>query len=179
MISVTTAPQVQAEVAPRERRRQLRRQDTRSRHLGELHAIRSLLERATDIVATEWVHDAWFNVATTTGPRAVTAYDIGLVQHNAVTGACLVGSIVHAAGGPATVRTQLVQRTLDLTWHTLREDPERPVRWCPGPGARRMQVRDLTHWNDFPGRTQSEVIDLMSAARHATIRQAEQYLVRQ
>jgi hypothetical protein len=27
------------------------------------------------------------------------------------------------AADPAAVQTQLVQRTLDLTWHTLYEDP--------------------------------------------------------
>ncbi len=141
--------------------------------------MRSLLDRATDIVATEWVHGAWFNVTTTAGPRAVTAYDLGLLVHNPVTGACLVGSIVHAAGGPATVRTQLVQRSVALTWHVLREDPERPVRWSPSPHDRRLQILDLTRWNDFPGRKQSEVAELLRAAQHAAARQHERHLLSQ
>jgi hypothetical protein len=82
-----------------------------------------------------------------------------------VTGACLVGAVVQAAGGPATVRSQLVQRTLDLTWHALREDPSQPVRWCPGPRMRTMQVLELTHWNDAPERTRADVVDLLQSAQ--------------
>jgi hypothetical protein len=104
-------------------------------------------------------------VATASGHRAVTAYDLGVAEDRPVIGACLVGAVVHAAGGPATVRSQLVQRTLDLAWHALREDPDRPVRWCPGPRVRMMRVLDLTHWNDAPARTQGEVVGLLLAAQ--------------
>ena len=97
--------------------------------------------------------------------RVVTAYDLDLAMDRPVTGACLVGAVVQAGGGPATVRSQLVQRTLDLTWHALREDPSRPVRWCPGPRMRMMQVLELTYWNDAPERTQGDVVTLLRAAR--------------
>ena len=90
-----------------------------------------------------------------------------------VTGACLVGAVVQAAGGPATVRSQLVQRTLDLAWHALREDPDRPVEWCPGPRIRMMRVLELTYWNDAAGRTQDEVVDLLLAARRTADVQRE------
>jgi len=149
----------------RAERRRLKRQDELSGHLAELQAIRALLERAIEVVGVGWVQGAWFTVATAGGKRAVTAYDLRLAEHRPVIGACLVGAVVQAAGGPATVRSQLVQRTLDLTWHTLREEPERPVRWCPGPQVRLMRVLDLTHWNDAPGRTHGEVVDLLRAAR--------------
>jgi hypothetical protein len=36
-----------------------------------------------------------------------------------VVGACLVGAIIHAGGGLPQLRTQVVQRAMDLTWHTL------------------------------------------------------------
>ena len=149
----------------RAERRRLKRQDELSGHLAELQAIRALLERAIEVVGVGWVQGAWFTVATAGGKRAVTAYDLSLAEHRPVIGACLVGAVVQAAGGPATVRSQLVQRTLDLTWHTLREEPERPGRWCPGPQVRLMRVLDLTHWNDAPGRTHGEVVDLLRAAR--------------
>jgi hypothetical protein len=149
----------------RAERRRLKRQDVLSGRLAELHAIRALLEQAAEVVSGGWVQGAWFTVATASGKRAVTAYDLGVAVNRPVTGACLVGAVVQAAGGPATVRSQLVQRALDLAWHTLREDPDRPVRWCPGPRMRMMRVLELTHWNDALGRTQGEVVDLLLAAR--------------
>lgn len=149
----------------RAERRRLRHQDALSSRLAELHAIRALLEQATDVVSGGWVQGAWFTVATASGKQDVTAYDLRLAVNRPVTGACLVGAVVQAAGGPATVRSQLVQRTLDLTWHALREVPGRPVQWCPGPHVRMMQVLELTHWNDARGRTQGEVVDLLLAAR--------------
>ena len=149
----------------RAERRRLKKQDELSGRLAELHNIRALLGDAAEVVGGGWVQGAWFTVATASGRRDVTAYDLGVAEDRPVTGACLVGGVVQAGGGPATVRSQLVQRTLDLTWHTLREEPDRPVRWCPGPRVRMMRVVDLTHWNDAPGRTQREVVDLLLAAR--------------
>src|SRR3712207_214472 len=69
------------------------------------------------------------------------------------------------SGGPAMVRSQLVQRTLDLVWHTLREDPQRPVRWCPGPRMRMLGLLELTSWNDAPGRNQEQVLALLRAGQ--------------
>jgi len=144
-----------------------------SAQLAELFSIRTLLVQAADIVSHGWVQGAWFTVATPEGGRSVTGFDLRLARTQPVTGACLVGSVVQAAGGPGAERTQQVQRTLDLTWHALRDDPDQPVRWCPGPDVRMMQVLDLTHWNDAPGRTQAEVVDLLVAARQTTVAQAD------
>lgn len=148
----------------RAERRKLQRVDRLSAHLAELSAIRALLEQAAEVTRQGWVQDAWFTVDMANGKRQITALGMRLVENRPVTGACLVGSIVEAAGGPATVRSQLVQRTLDLAWHSMREEPGEPVRWCPGPRVRTMHLLDLTHWNDAPGRAQGEVVDLLLAA---------------
>ena len=147
----------------RAERRRLRHLDAVSARLAELHAIRALLEQAVNVVDAGWVKGAWFTVATAGGNRAVTAQDLDLLVDQSVTGACLVGGVVQAAGGPATVRSQLVQRTLDLTWHALREDPAQAVRWCPGPRVRMMHVLELTHWNDAPERTRADVLNLLQS----------------
>ncbi len=152
----------------RAERRRLKHLDALSAHLAELHTIRELLDQTHAVVSAGWVQGAWFTVASASGERAVTAYDLSRAMDRPVTGACLVGAVVHAAGGPASVRSQLVQRTLDLTWHALRENPTRPVRWCPGPRVRIMQVLELTHWNDAPERTQGDVVNLLQAARETT-----------
>jgi hypothetical protein len=149
----------------RAERRRLKHHDALSRQLAELHAIRALLEQTAAVVSAGWVQGAWFTVASASGKRTVTAYELPVVANQPVTGACLVGAVVQAAGGPATVRSQLVQRTLDLAWHALREDPDRPVQWCPGPRMRMLGVLELTRWNDAGGRTQGEVVDLLTAAR--------------
>ena len=149
----------------RAERRRLRHLDALSARLAELHAIGALLERAASVVDAGWVKGAWFTVATASGNRPVTAHDLDLLADRSVTGVCLVGGVIQAGGGPATVRSQLVQRTLDLTWHALREDPLQPVRWCPGPRVRTMHVLELTHWNDAPERTRTDVLGLLHRAR--------------
>ena len=149
----------------RAERRRLRRLDALSARLAELHTIRALLEQAAKVVDAGWVKGAWFTVAGASGPRVVTGHELDLAMDRPVIGACLVGGVVQAAGGPAAVRTQLVQRTLDLTWHALREDTSQPVRWCPGPRIRMMHVLELTQWNDAPERTQADVLNLLEAAQ--------------
>ena len=163
----------------RAERRRLKSQDAVSRRLAELHAMGALLERAADVVGAGWVQGAWFTVATPGGKRDVTAYDLPMMVHRPVTGACLVGSIVEAAGGPVTARSQLVQRTLDLVGHVLREDPARPVQWCPGPRMRMLGVLELTRWNDAPGRTQEQVVGLLVAGRRTIDLQRDLYLAEQ
>jgi hypothetical protein len=142
-------------------RLRLRRVDALSAQLAQLQAISSLLEHATEIVLGGWVQGAWFAVDMGDRTRVVSAPELRLTADNPVTGACLVGAVVQSGGGPAAVRSQPVQRALDLVWHSLREDTGRPVRWCPGPPVRMMHVLDLTHWNDAPDRTRGDVVQLL------------------
>lgn len=145
-------------------RRRLRRVDALSTQLAQLQAIRTMLEQAIEIVRDGWVQGAWFAVDVGGRTRAVTGPEIGLTTDHPVTGACLVGAVVQAGGGPEAVRSQPVQRALDLVWHSLREDSGRPVRWCPGPPARAIHVLDLTHWNDAPDRTRGDVVELLRSS---------------
>lgn len=157
----------------RAERRRLRRLDALSAQLAELPAIATLLDKAAGVVQAGWVQGAWFAVSSPDGQRTVTAYDLGLAEDLPVVGACLVGAIVQAAGGPEMVQSQLVQRSLDLTWHVLHEEPGQPVRWCPGPRARIMSVLELTNWNDSPRRSRDDVVGLLVAAQHAAETQRE------
>ena len=156
----------------RAERRRLRRLDALSVRLAELHTIRALLEQSVKVVDAGWVQGAWFTVAGASGPHVVTGHEVELAMDRPVIGACLVGGVVQAAGGPATVRSQLVQRTLDLTWHAMREDAAQPVRWCPGPRVRMMHVLELTYWNDAPERTKADVLDLLQAAQETAALQS-------
>lgn len=145
-------------------RRRLRKVDALSAQLAELHTIRALLEQAGEIVRRGWIQGAWFAVDVGGRTRAVTALELRLTRDHPVTGACLVGAVVQAGGGPEAVRSQPVQRALDLVWHSLREDSGQPVRWGPGPPVRMMHVLDLTHWNDAPERTRGDVVGLLQSS---------------
>jgi hypothetical protein len=150
---------------PRGERRRLARCDAVAVRLAELHAIGALLSEAAAVVGSGWVQNAWFAVATPRGERLLTAHQVRQIYVYPVTRACLAGSIVLAAGGPDQAPTQLVQRTLDLTWHALRDDLEPPAVLCPSPPVRTMRLLDLTRWNDAPGRTRTDVINLLGSAR--------------
>ena len=178
-MSVLTVPHQRIRSTRRERRAELRRLgrlDATASRLAELHAMGPLLERAADVVARGWVQAAWFTVAAGGGKRRVTAYELRRAENRPVVGACLVGAVVHAGGGPSAVTSQLVRRSLDLTWHALHGSPGERVQWCPGPDVRMLRVLDLTSWNDAPGRTQDEVVGLLVAARHLTDVERGRYL---
>jgi hypothetical protein len=155
----------------RERRRErqrLARQDRLAAHLAELHRIRDLLGDARAVIASGWVQQGWFTYRDPQGhQRTINAGNLRSIGDRPITGACLVGAIVHAGGGLSAVRSQPVQRALDLTWHTLYGDDREPIRWCPAPPIRSAQVRDLTRWNDEPGRTSDDVVSLLDATERA------------
>jgi hypothetical protein len=158
----------------RAERHRLARQDGLAARLGELHHIRALLEDAVVLLDVGWVQHAWFAVIDDQGGRRrLAAHEVHLVEERPVSGACLVGGIVHAGGGPQAVRSQLVQRTLELTWHTLYEGERQSVRWCPSPAVRGAHVRDLTRWNDHPQRTRQDVAGLLHSAVALTDTQIE------
>jgi hypothetical protein len=160
--------------AARVERRRLARQDRLAARLGELHRLGGLLADAVDVVERGWVQHAWFRYRDEVGrTRLATAYDLHLMAGRPVVGACLVGAVVEAGGGVPAAGSQIVSRALDLTWHVLREDPGRRVRWCPSPAERAVQVRDLTSWNDARDRRAGDVADLLlttSGAARAELR---------
>ena len=159
-------PRLRGRAARRERRR-LVRQDRLSAHLAELHHIQTLIADARTVVCGGWVQNGWFTYRDEEGVEyTATTQDLPLVEDRPVTGACLVGAIVAAGGGPQEARTQPVQRALDLTWHTLYGGHQR-VHWCPSPQARTDHMCDLTRWNDQPGRTPQEVTALLHLVERA------------
>jgi hypothetical protein len=159
------APPLLERPPSRRQRRRLAELDRLAAHLTGLEQVRAVVAGAAAVVATGWVRHGWFSCRDGRGAEhLVTARDAHLLADRPVTGACLVGAVVQAGGGLAAVGTQPVQRALDLTWHALQGDPDRPVRWCPAPAVRAQHVRELTGWNDTPGRTADEVAGLLARA---------------
>ncbi|HEV2885313.1 MAG TPA: hypothetical protein VGX49_00245 [Jatrophihabitans sp.] len=155
-------------------RRRLARHDRISAQLAELQCIRTLLADAGTVVAGGWIQHGWFAYQDERGrEHLVGAHNLQLITGRQLTGACLVGAIVHAGGGLPAARTQPVQRALDLTWQAL-YGVHQPVGFCPAPAVRVARVRDLTSWNDRPRRTAHDVTALLGAADGVAAGQLEQ-----
>jgi hypothetical protein len=153
---------------------QLRLRDQISARLAELDQIACILNDAADLVRAGWLQDSWFAYRDDTGCiRAVNAYNAKQMAGRPVVAACLVGAIVQAGGGLAQVRSQIVQRALDLTWHTLFKTPPELVSRIPAPGMRLHHVQDLTGWNDHPNRTAGQAEELLRRTAVAARSEAE------
>jgi hypothetical protein len=155
-------------------RRRLQAQDGRSARLAELHHIQAVAAEAERLVGTGWTQGTWYGAVDERGrPRVVDPQrTTSREAAPPFARACLVGAIVHAAGGPGAVRSQLTSRTLELTWHSLFRAADQPVQWCSPPAVRQARVRDLTQWNDSPSRRVEDVLDLLRTTRMAAATQA-------
>jgi hypothetical protein len=161
----------------RRQSRQLRLRDQISARLAELDQIACILNDAAELVRAGWLQDSWFAYRDDAGRiRPVNAYNAKQLTGHPVVAACLVGAIVQAGGGLPHVRTQVVQRALDVTWHTLAKTPPALVRRTPAPETRLHHVQDLTRWNDHPGRTAGQAEELLR--RSATAARSEADIVR-
>jgi len=162
--------------------RELRAEDRRGAKLAELRSIEALLADTTHVVERGWMQHGWFayldrsgvrHVVTGCSPRTARA-----ISPEQVISACLVGAIVHSAGGPSTARSQLVQRTIDLTWHAAFRGAHESIRWCNSPAVRAGHVMDLVRWNDRPECAAPEVTALLARARGLARTEAERTRMR-
>jgi hypothetical protein len=164
-------------------RRAERRDAARARRLqlqlDELSSLEALLDDARGVIERGWIQHAWFAYLDERGRtrKASSAAAMDVVGRPLV-GACLVGAIVSAAGGPSAVHTAPVQRSLDLVWHALAVEEGAPVLWCPAPDVRMGRVRDLTSWNDSPARTSDEVAALLLTAERVAVQEGERLVAR-
>jgi hypothetical protein len=126
-----------------------------------------VLEDARAVIEQGWIQDRWFvrRPASRRGAQPSGPSD-GLGD---VAAACLVGAVVHAARqrGPGD---QLVKAgpALDYLWDAWQESRGLGGTGVAGLAAPRelrlARVRDLTRWNDQPGRTREEVLGLVDLA---------------
>lgn len=77
---------------------------------------------------------------------------------------CLVGAVLRAAWWYSD-RPEHAAPALDALWNGLQCSrglgPPEPVQRVCAPAVRQARVRELTSWNDHPGRTRQEVLDLL------------------
>jgi hypothetical protein len=159
--------------AKRNLTRQLRDRDEASARLAELHNLAEILNQAAELINAGWLQHSWFAYQDDNGrTKTVTARNVREMAARPVVGACLVGAIVEAGGGLTKVRTQPVQRAIDITWYTLFKAAPRPNHWTPAPAVRTQQVRDLTRWNDQPRRTAPQAEALLRRSAAAAVSEA-------
>jgi hypothetical protein len=145
----------------RQQERRLRFRDQTSARLAELNQIAYLLNYAADLVRAGWLQHRWFAYLDDSGQLRTANVDSAReVADRPVVEVCLVGAIVQAAGGPSQLGTHTVRCAVELTWRTLFRPPSEMISRTPTP-ARTKHVRDLTRWNDHPGRTARDAEDLL------------------
>jgi hypothetical protein len=135
--------------------------DFRANAYGVLQDARALIEQG-------WVQNRWV-VSRAAPPSLRRMLFGGPVGIDDVRAACLVGAVVHAVRQRgATDDLTAAGPALDLLWDAWQES-----RGLDGPGVaglaapaeiRTVRVRDLTRWNDQPGRTRPEVLGLLDLA---------------
>lgn len=144
--------------------------DLRRENLRRLDDVRAVLERARDTLATGWVQDRWYVIATrpSTGPAGL--FRLTTIGPRDVTGACLVGAVALAVQ-QRDARSDLLTAigpALDYVWDALQEtrglgEPGVAGRAAP-PDVRIARIRDVVRWNDRPGRTRDEVLAVLDVA---------------
>jgi len=148
--------------------------DQRRALRARLDAARVVIAAAADVVADGWIQNAWYQVRDDTDAvRTVTADNLGQLECSPVLSACLVGAVVHAAGGRYAAHDQVTGDSLDLVWDAAFAGDRRfGVGLSPPPSVRSLRVLDLTRWNDRPGRCVGEVLELLEAADGRAIAEA-------
>ena len=151
--------------------------DGRESWLRQLGRIRYALENArTALVRDGWTGGAWFTVEQSPGSfRRATAHEaFGLVGPQAsVANACLVGTLLRMADDPDQVPTIAdVWGCVDELYEAMHEQLGHhsfpPGRAYPS-AERRARLQGLTAWNDTPGRTREQVLDVVDRAVARTI----------
>jgi hypothetical protein len=151
--------------AERRERRRLAEEDRRGAMLAALARVREVLEGADALVAAGWVQDAWYVTRDASGREWAYGSAAAAVRVETITGACLVGAVVLAAGGPESAATPPARRSIEALWHALHRRADEPVDWCPATVIHAAHVRDLTRWNDGPRTSQESVRALLARGR--------------
>ena len=153
-------------------------QADREQWLRDLSRVRDLLEETRSIVAAGgWCGGgAWFTIRQADGTvrPATLSESLALRTPGApVVGSCLVGIMIRLADDPDRVPSiPDVWRATDELREAMHErvghDAFPPGRAYPMT-QRRARLRSLTAWNDAPGRTDADVLDLIDRAISRTI----------
>lgn len=143
----------------------------------QLERVRVTLELGREAIAAGgWTQGAWFEVGSAVGEtRPVEPADAyGLLRsRGSVAGACLVGTLLQLAEDPDRPTSVAdVWRCVDELYEAVHErmgHTARPAGLAYPHETRRAHLGMLTRWNDAPGRTREQVLDLFDRAIGRTI----------
>jgi len=149
----------------------------REQWLWRLDRVRNALEQTRTALSEQgWTSGAWFSVQDDAGETrlASTAEAFALRDpRREVQGACLVGTMLRLAEDPDTVASvEDVWGCVDELYEAMHEQAGHasfpPGRLYPHV-QRRSHLRGLTAWNDTPGRSREQVLDLVDRAIARTL----------
>jgi len=130
----------------------------------------AVLELARNILAHRWIQNSWYLTEKGRGAGQTMTFRSNTVGPGEVAGACVVGALALAVSQRLTRADLTVEGgpMIDFVWDALQDrrglgGPGVPGRAAPRE-VRLARMRDLVHWNDQPGRTQGEVLDLLDLA---------------
>ncbi len=135
-----------------------------------LERMLDLLESARAELSAGWVQGGWWTTPAGGGRQAlVRGLADGSSNPHAVGAVCLVGALIRA--GSRQGKDAEVGRAIDAVYDALWESRGQPAA-TPGrgptmvssPQVRLAKVQWLTRWNDAPGRTTEEVLDILDRA---------------
>ena len=145
--------------------------------LWRLDRVRDTLEQTRAALDEQgWVAGAWYSVQDASGAvrLASTAEAFALRDpRRDVRGACLVGTMLRLAEDPdRAASVEDVWGCVDELYEAMHEQAGHdsfPPGRCYPHGERRSHLQGLTAWNDAPGRTRGQVIDLVDRAVARTL----------
>jgi hypothetical protein len=145
--------------------------------LWRLDGIRDTLEQARAVLEQQgWTSGAWFTIRQPSGqPRLVTTTEAFALRdpRRDVLSSCLVGTLVRLADDPDRAPSVAdvwgcVDELHEALHERLGHEAFPPGRIYSHP-QRRAHLQTLTAWNDAPGRTREQVLDLVDRAIARTI----------
>ncbi|GAA2108569.1 hypothetical protein GCM10009841_29120 [Microlunatus panaciterrae] len=150
--------------------------EPRDVRLRQLDRVRDALEQARAVIARDgWTSGAWFTVESSSGARQAApseAYAL-LDPRSTVVSACLVGTLLRLADDPdraTSVRDvrACVDELYEATHEQMGHSPRPAGRSFPVT-EQRARLQAVTAWNDAPGRTREQVLDVLDRAISRTI----------
>jgi hypothetical protein len=134
-----------------------------------LERVLALLEGARAELTSGWVQGGWWTMPAGPGRQTLVRGLAGGPSNPRTVGAvCLVGALIRA--GSQQGRDAEVGRAVDAVYEGLWESRGQPTITPGGlnvvssPQVRLAKVQWLTRWNDAPGRTTGEVLDVVDRA---------------
>jgi hypothetical protein len=138
--------------------------------------VLDVLEAARAVIERGWLRNGWYIVDTpprSAGRRLLRPDPVPVPDD--IGAACLVAAVAVAAhsGGSRPDVVGDAGPVIDIVWDTLQESMGRSgpgVSGRPAPSEVRVsRMRDLVRWNDAPGRTRQDVLNLVDRSISRTI----------